>query len=310
MANDVAVIPQTVVPLRAGGRVMAIIPQSVEEVFRLATAIHKSGLAPSAMNKVEQITVAIMHGMELGLPPMTAVQKIAVVNGRPTIFGDAVPALLLSRGFRLEETMDGTDDARGATCRVIRPDGTRIERRFTVADAKLAKLWGKAGPWTQYPDRMLQMRARGYAARDGAADVLSGLYVAEELQDIDLTPPRKSSAECKRDGTTERFNEIRRQIGAATTKDDLDRIEADHEAEIAVMASRWAQIINDEIAAKREDLSAPVDAQAMLREIERALDAKPAAEVESDYATAIMSMSEDDRASALEMIEARKQAAE
>lgn len=310
MANDVAVLPPSVVPLRAGGRVQAIIPQSVEEVFRLATAIAKSGLAPNGIKGVEQITIAIMHGAEIGLPPMQAVQRIAVVNGRPAIWGDAVPALLLSRGFRLVETMDGVEDARGATCCVIRPDGTKIERRFSIGDAKVAGLWGRAGPWKQYPDRMLQMRARGFAARDGAADVLAGLYIAEEAQDIEVVRTRKSSAECKRDGTQGRFDEIRRQIAKATSKEEIDRIESDNEAEIASMATRWAEIVNDELAARREDLSTPADSQAVLRAIERDLDSKTAGAVESEYANAIMSMDEDSRAAALEMIEARKQAAE
>jgi hypothetical protein len=101
MSGEVITLPPA--QLRAGGKVTAIIPQSVEEVFRLATAIAKSGLAPSTMRTAEQITIAIMHGAEIGLPPMQAVQRIAVVNGRPTIWGDAVPALLLSRGFKLDE---------------------------------------------------------------------------------------------------------------------------------------------------------------------------------------------------------------
>ena len=304
--SDVAIIPPTVVPLRAGGRVQAIIPDTVEEVFRIAKAVAASGLAPNGMRSPEQITIAIMHGAEIGLPPMQAIQRIAVVNGRPAIWGDAVPALLLARGFKIIETMDGVEDARGATCCVVRPDGTKIERRFTIGDAKIAGLWGKAGPWKQYPDRMLQMRARGFAARDGAADVLSGLYVAEELHSADdLTPKRKSSAECKRDGTQGRFDEIRRQIAKATTKEDIDRIESDNEAEIASMATRWAEIVNDELAAKREDLSAPVDQQAVLREIERALDTKPAAEVEREFSSAIVAMDEDGRTAALEMIQAK-----
>lgn len=308
--SDVAIIPPTVVPLRAGARVQAIIPQTVEEVFRLATAIAKSGLAPNGIKGVEQITIAIMHGAEIGLPPMQAVQRIAVVNGRPAIWGDAVPALLLSRGFKLSERMAGAGETRCAICEVTRPDGEKIERVFSKTDAVTAGLWGKAGPWKQYPDRMLQMRARGFAARDGAADVLAGLYIAEEAQDIEIVRTRKSSAECKRDGTQQRFEDIRRQIAVATTVADIDRIESDNEAEIASMATRWAEIVNDELAARREDLSQPVDSQAMLREIERALDSKSAGAVESEYATAIMAMGEDDRAAALEMIEARKQAAE
>lgn len=299
-----------VVPLRAGGRVTAIVPQSVEEVFRLATAIAKSGMAPSSMNTPEKITIAIMHGAEIGLPPMQAVQRIAVVNGRPTIWGDAIPALLLSRGFRIQETVTGEDDERGATCTVTRPDGEKTTRRFTVADAKTAGLWGKVGPWKQHPDRMLQMRARGFAARDGAADVLAGLYLSEEAEDIDITPRRKSSAECKRDGTTDRFNAIRAEIAKAETADDLDRIESNYEADIATMYSRWAEIVNEELAAKREQISAPANADAVLREIEKALAVKSAADVHEEYKTAIMSMDEDSRAMALDMIASAPMAAE
>lgn len=290
--------------LRAGGKVTAIIPQTVEEIFRLATAIAKSGLAPSTMRTAEQITVAIMHGAEIGLPPMQSVQRIAVVNGRPTIWGDAVPALLLSRGFRIDEAVTGDGDERAATCSVIRPDGTTIARSFSVSDAKAAGLWGKIGPWKAYPDRMLQMRARGFAARDGAADVLSGLYIAEEVQDIDVTPRRKSSAECKRDGTDKRLEQIRGEIAAAKTANDIDRIEATYEADIATMAVRWAEIVNEELAARREDLATPVSQDAVLREIERDLQTTPAADVHDKHKAAIMGMDEDGRAAALEMIAA------
>lgn len=295
----------SVVPLRAGGRVTAIIPQSVEEVFRLATAIAKSGLAPNGIKSAEQITIAIMHGAEIGLPPMQSVQRIAVVNGRPTIWGDAVPALLLSRGFRIREWIDGAGDARAAHCEVTRPDGDKIDRQFSIGDAKKANLWDKAGPWKQYPERMLQMRARGYAARDGAADVLSGLYVAEEVQDIDVRPQRKSSAECKRDGTQARFDEIRRQIAHATDAETVTRIKADNAEEIATMAAGWADIINGDAETRIAELSEPIDQPAKLREIERDLDAMPATEVERKHSSIIMAMDEDGRTAALEMIAAK-----
>lgn len=306
MSTELAPIENKVVQLRAGGRVTAIIPQSVEEVFRLANAIAKSGLAPATMRTAEQITIAIMHGAEIGLPPMQSVQRIAVVNGRPTIWGDAVPALLLAKGFRLDETVDGTDDGRGATCVVTRPDGAKITRRFSIGDAKAAGLWGKQGPWKQYPERMLQMRARGYAARDGAADVLAGLYVAEEMQDIDVTPKRKSSAECKRDGTQIRFDNIRREIAAATTAEEVERIRSDNADEIATMAAGWADIVRGDIETKLIEINAPIDQQSVLRELERKLQSDIPANVEQEFATFIMEMDEDNRAAALEMIQAAK----
>mgnify|MGYP000367196687 CR=1 FL=1 len=143
-----------VVSLKSGGAIHAIVPQTIEEVFRLAQGIAASGLAPKGMDKPEQITVAILTGLEIGLPPMFAIQKIAVINGRPSIWGDAVPALLWARGFKIKEWIEGEGDARAAHCEVTRPDGDKIERTFSVAKAKKAGLWGKAGPWTQHDERM------------------------------------------------------------------------------------------------------------------------------------------------------------
>jgi hypothetical protein len=52
-----------------------------------------------------------------------------------------------------------------------------------MADAKRAGLAGKSGPWSQYPERMLALRARGFALRNAFADALRGLITAEEAQD-------------------------------------------------------------------------------------------------------------------------------
>lgn len=176
----------------AGAPIAALVPQSLDEAFRLSSALAASGLAPRGMDRPEQVMVAILAGAELGLPPYQAMQSFAVVNGRATIWGDAIPALLWSHGFKLEEWADNDEEPTKAFCKVTRPDGTEIERSFSVAQAKKAGLWGKAGPWQSYPGRMLQMRARALAARDGATDVLRGVQVREEVEDYthvrDVTP--------------------------------------------------------------------------------------------------------------------------
>jgi hypothetical protein len=74
------------------------------------------------------------------------------------------------------------DDA-CACCMVRRKGRTSQVTRFSVADAKRAKLWGKAGPWTEYPQRMLRFRALGFRLNDTFPDVLKGLKTVEELRD-------------------------------------------------------------------------------------------------------------------------------
>lgn len=175
-------------PLQAGAKVAAIVPQSIEESFRLANAIAAAGFAPKSYNNdANKIMVGIMHGMEVGLTPMAALQSIAVINGMPSIWGDGALALIRSSGLleSFSETVDGQGDGLRAICTLKRrgePDA--VARHFSVGDAKQAGLWSKQGPWQQYPRRMLQMRARSWAMRDAFADVLKGLGIHEEMRDM------------------------------------------------------------------------------------------------------------------------------
>lgn len=198
--GEVATIQEHRAPMIAGGRVQAIVPQSMEDAYRLATAICKAQMAPKGLDTPEKAMVAIMHGLEIGLTPMAALQRIAVVNGRPTIWGDGAVGLVRGSGLceYINESVTGDGDQRVALCAAKRKgEAAEIRRTFSVVDAKRAGLWGKAGPWTQYPDRMLQMRARAFALRDLFADVLGGLYLREEIEDDrpmrDITPPAAPS---------------------------------------------------------------------------------------------------------------------
>lgn len=174
--------------LPAGGPVRPIVPQDFEGAWRIASAVCKARMAPRGLEAPEQAMVAIMHGLEVGLTPMNALQSIAVVNGRPTVWGDGAIALVRGSGLLewMEEKYEGQEgsDAFKAVCLVKRKGEPKpVRGEFSVADAKKAGLWGKSGPWQQYPKRMLQMRARAFALRDGFADVLKGLSIKEEVED-------------------------------------------------------------------------------------------------------------------------------
>lgn len=166
--------------ITTGAQVAALVPQSLDEAFRVSQAIAASGLAPRGLEKAEQIMVAIMAGAELGFAPFQSLQSFAVVNGRPTLWGDGLVAVVRRNGCSIREWHE--DET--AHCEVIRPDtGETITRSFSQADAIKAGLAGKTGPWQQYPQRMRAMRARAWAVRDGCADMLRGFQIAEEVQD-------------------------------------------------------------------------------------------------------------------------------
>ncbi|UMY63904.1 recombinase RecT [Pseudomonas sp. LS.1a] len=160
----------------------SLAPQNIEEALKFADYLSKSTIVPKDFaNNPGNILVAIQWGMELGLQPMQAMQNIAVINGRPALWGDAVIALV--RSSPLCEYIYESDDGETATCRVKRRNEEEQVRTFSMAEAKAAGLAGKQGPWSQYPKRMRQMRARAFAMRDVFPDVLRGMPVAEELQD-------------------------------------------------------------------------------------------------------------------------------
>lgn len=184
-----AQVPAPRPQITTGAQVAALVPQSLDEAFRVSQAIAASGLAPRGLEKAEQIMVAIMAGAELGFAPFQSLQSFAVVNGRPTLWGDGLVAVVRRNGCSIREWHE--DET--AHCEVIRPDtGETITRSFSQADAVKAGLAGKTGPWQQYPQRMRAMRARAWAVRDGCADMLRGFQIAEEVQDIqpirDVTP--------------------------------------------------------------------------------------------------------------------------
>jgi hypothetical protein len=181
--------------LQSGGAVRAIVPQDFDGAWRIANAVVKAGMAPAGLETPEKAMVAIMHGMEVGMTPMAALQSIAVVNGRATIWGDGAIGLVRASGKCewIKERMDGEGEGRIAVCEVKRKgEHEPTIGRFSVKDAQTAGLWTKTGPWKQYPERMLKMRARAFALRDAFADVLRGLGIAEEVQDFqpirDITP--------------------------------------------------------------------------------------------------------------------------
>lgn len=165
-------------------------PQNMSEVYAFAKTVAASDLAPKDYRgKPDNVLVAIQLGSEVGLSPMQALQNIAVINGRPSIWGDAQLALVRAHPSVLGYSESWDDKTQTWTCTLRRMsrDG-QVETtvgEFSMADAIKARLANKQGPWSEYPKRMIKMRARSWCLRDGAADILKGLAQGEEAQDME-----------------------------------------------------------------------------------------------------------------------------
>jgi hypothetical protein len=183
MSNEIAEIVQ---PKQS----YSLAPKDFEQALKFSEMMSKSNLVPKEfVGNAGNIMVAVQWGMELGLQPMQAMQNIAVINGRPSLWGDSVIALV--RSSSLCEYIIEEDDGKTATCRAKRKgQDAEIVGTFSMDDAQKAGLASKTGPWTQYPKRMRQMRARAFALRDAFPDVLRGMPITEELQDYEQSDSR------------------------------------------------------------------------------------------------------------------------
>lgn len=167
------------------------VPIDPARAMELAKLLYDGGMSNKHITKPSQLAARIIAGDEVGLKPVQSVNWIAIMGGRAVIWGDAALALVRTSGMLdgdITETYEGEGDEHRAVC-VTKRKGAAESRTttFSVADAKKANLWGKQGPWTEYPDRQLMWRARGWNLRDNFNDVLCGLGIAEEEMDVPQT---------------------------------------------------------------------------------------------------------------------------
>lgn len=185
--------PQPPKPVHEGkalttGGIKSLAPQTFAEAEHIAKILATSDLVPKGMiGKPANILLAIMYGAEIGISPAQALQNVMVINGRPSLWGDAVMGKVLASGFL--ETFEEIEEKDSFTYKVKRKGLPMISRTFSMDDARKAKLATKPGPWQEYPKRMLFHRARSWALRDAFADVLKGIRYYEEERDIvDMAP--------------------------------------------------------------------------------------------------------------------------
>jgi len=169
------------------------------EAMQMAALVHASGLAPKSLDTVQKVAVAMLMAVEVGLPVITGLQNIAVINGKAGVWGDAILSLVRASGQMAEgypqEKEEGTPFTDGWTffCTVKRKGCPEVTGSFSWPEAKRAgfdnpqlRSGGKDiySPWTRFPRRMMQWKARQWVYRDTFGDILRGMRMAEELHDI------------------------------------------------------------------------------------------------------------------------------
>lgn len=168
-----------------GGALQRLVPQNFGELERLATILCKSDIVPKDLQgKAANVLLVLMYGNEIGITPAQALQNVMVVNGRPSLWGDATMGLCIASAVYEDSKDEFNEATMTATFKAKRKGKDWVVRSFSQKDAERAKLWTKAGPWQEYPKRMLFHRARSWALRDTFPDVLKGIRYFEEERDF------------------------------------------------------------------------------------------------------------------------------
>lgn len=170
----------------------SLAPQNFEQLMTFADIVSKSGMIPKDyIGKPGNVIVAVQMGLELGLQPIQSLQNISVINGRPSLWGDALPAIVYASGLCEYINESISEDGKVATCEVKRKNRPVVKQTFSIEDARTANLLSKDN-WKHYPKRMIQRRARNFALADAFPDVLKGMQISEDMEDFSYVQEQKT----------------------------------------------------------------------------------------------------------------------
>lgn len=155
------------------------------DVVQLANNIANTEFVPTGLRgSVPKVVAAIMHGRELGLPPMTALAQTFVIGGRPGTYAEMQRALILSAGHQFRIT-EQTEARCVMKCRRSDwPENEWATYSFTMQEAQRAGYARTNANYQKVPADMLLARCTGRMAKGTFPDVIHGLSTVEELMDL------------------------------------------------------------------------------------------------------------------------------
>lgn len=156
-------------------------------VHKIAESAFAAGLARNA----DEAFVKMIRGHELGIPLMTALNAIHLIEGKLAYDATFMEALARRQSTTEKfECLETTDER--CVYIVKRSDWTREQRvEWTIEKAANAGLMDrgkdeaakKRNNWQKYPAQMLRARAKADGARLVAPEALHAMYCHEELAD-------------------------------------------------------------------------------------------------------------------------------
>lgn len=145
----------------------------------MAETFIQSGALPAAIKNAPQLIMAMQAGYEAGMQPIEAISSFAPINGRMTMYGDALISQVKKAGHKVQW---GECTGEKATVTITRVDtGESMTETYSLDEADIAGLLGKDN-WRKYPKRMLKYKAFAEVAHFLVPDALRGIKITEEVE--------------------------------------------------------------------------------------------------------------------------------
>lgn len=185
--KDVMVIPHTpeYVQMAEAKSLEFMNPKRWVVMEKMASTFINSGAVPESIKNTAQMMMVFQAGYEAGLQPLESLNAFYIVNGKITMYGDAVISQIVRAGHLV---VWGKCDDKKAEVTITRGDnGNKMTGKFTIEQARAKGLTTYSNGnenafWKKYPENMLKYKALGTIVDFIVPDALRGISVKEVIE--------------------------------------------------------------------------------------------------------------------------------
>lgn len=163
---------------------------NMREAFNLARTMCQAEIIPDVYkNRPADCMIAIDMANRMGVSPLMVMQSLYVVKGKPSWSGQACMSFIQANpNFTDVKPIyvgDVGSPERGCYISAKRiSDGSEVKGVTVTIEMAQKEGWTKNSKWVNMPDLMLAYRASSFFARVYCPQILMGVSVEGEIEDI------------------------------------------------------------------------------------------------------------------------------
>lgn len=160
----------------------------MDKAYKFANIFAKSDIVPAHYRgKPENTFIAVQTAYRMNLDPMLIMQNTYVVSGKLGMNSTFAISLANSSGIfdsGIRYKLEGSGDTLKVTAYAkVKATGEEISYTIAMSEA-VAEGWTKNSKYKTLPELMLRYRAAIFLIRTHVPEVLNGMHMVEELEDM------------------------------------------------------------------------------------------------------------------------------